>query len=164
MTKRKSKKVLHSHFALFTVAFGVFSAMALVFMAAEATALAVSTPFLENNVLQLPEGKSTQFTIVLQNADENDVQAKLGYSSDSNIARIIDYKESYILPAKSVDTKLTFNITAPENAEIGDVSEVRFTVSPAQAQEGGTIAMLVGISKNFKVIIIRDPIKFYLNY
>ncbi len=164
MSERMGTFFLGLHFALSLAVFLFVSAIVMGAMAVAATALAVSTPFLENNVLQLPEGKSTQFTIVLQNADETDIQANVGYSSDSNIAGVIDYKESYLLRTKSADTKLTFNITAPQNAQIGDVYEVRFTVSPAQAREGGTIAVLAGISRNFNVLIIRDPNKFYLNY
>ena len=157
MAERMSNTVFSLHFAL-------ISAAALLIMAAAATAIGVSTPFLENNVLQLAEGHSTQFTIVLQNVEESEVTARLDYTSDGNIASIIDYKKLYVLPAKSVDTKATFDITAPEKAKIGEVYEVKFTVAPAHAQAGGTIALVGGISKSFKVEITRDPNKFYLNY
>lgn len=164
MAERISNTAPPFPFAVFAAAFALISAIALLVMASGATAIGVSTPFLEKNVLQLAEGHSTQFTITLQNVEESEVTARLDYSSDDNVANIPGYKQLYVLPAKSVDTKATFNITAPEKAKIGEVYEVRFTVSPAQAQAGGTIALVGGISKSFKVEIIRDPNKFYLNY
>lgn len=151
-------------FAASAAAFALISAIALLIMAAPATAIGVSMPFLENNVLQLAEGHSAQFTIILQNVEESEVAVRLDYASDGNVAGIIDYRQLYMLPAKSLGTKAMFNITAPQKAEIGDVYEVKFTVSPVQAQAGGAIGFVGGISRSFKVVIIRDPNKFYLNY
>ncbi|MBI2550474.1 hypothetical protein HYV83_04825 [Candidatus Woesearchaeota archaeon] len=149
---------------LFVTLFVALAAIFALTATIEAYALGVSTPYIENNILGVTEGKSVMFTITLQNVEKEDMRARVDSSSDGNIASIIDHKDVYVLPAGSLDTKVTFNITAPEKAKIGDVYDFRFTVAPLQTQAGGLISVLPGISRSFKVVITRDSNKFYLNY
>ncbi len=139
----------------------ILAAFFAVIIASEGHAVGVSIPFLEENILQVPEGGATLFTITLQNVESEDVLVKVDYSSDSDIAKIIDHKQAYLLPAGSVDNKVTFNISIPENANIGDIYSVKLTVAPLKPGAGGTISVLAGISRNFKVQVTRAPDKFY---
>lgn len=147
----------------FTVFFAVFFAAMAVSEAGEARAIGVSTPVLTDSTIEVAEGSGPAFfTITLQNVEENDAPVRITYGSDTDIAKIIDYKEVYVLPAKSLDTKVTFNITLPESARINDVYEIRYTVAPMSAQSGGMLSVVAGISKSLKVRVSRNPDKFYL--
>lgn len=151
-------------FILFVTLFAALAAIFALTGAIGAYAFGVSTPVIENNILGLAEGKSTTLAITLQNVEKEEMRVRVDSSSEGNVASIIDPKEAYVLPAGSLDTKVTFNLTAPKAAKIGDVYEFRFTVAPLQAQAGGLISVVPGISRSFKVVITRDPNKFYLNY
>lgn len=147
-------------FILLILAIIVVSAIAL---PTNALALGVSTPVLEGNTLGAAEGGNpAQLTISLQNVESQDVLVRVTYSSDADVAKIIDYKETYLLPAGSLDNKITFSITLPETARVNDVYEVRYTVAPLNVQSGGIISLLPGIGKSFKVLVVKNPDKFYL--
>jgi len=123
----------------------------------KANALGVSSDFLENNTLELIDGSSTIYGIRLQNPDEEEVNVRLVLNS--NTAKIINYKEIYTLSKGK--TEVLFNITAPEDARIGDIYGVGYYMEPVSALGGGGIPIGMKINKDFKVKIIRDTNKFY---
>ena len=142
----------------------VLAAASMIAAASLAGAIGISSPFLDKNTMDLAEGTGTTFTIALQNIEKTDMTVKFDYTSDKGIANVIDYKEVYLLPAGTVDNKIVFNITAPKDARINDMYEVRYSVLPQQST-GSTIAFTPGIGRSFKVVITKDPNKFYLaNY
>ncbi|MFH1181906.1 MAG: hypothetical protein V1702_03025 [Candidatus Woesearchaeota archaeon] len=137
----------------------IFFAISLAICAHGAAAVAVSTPYLENNIIQVYKGGSTLFTITLQNVKETDEVVRLAYTSDMDVVKALDYKELYKLPAGSIDTEVTFNITAPFNSLPGDTYDFRFSVAPVDTDARGTIALLPGISRGIKVQVISPPKK-----
>jgi hypothetical protein len=118
-------------------------------------AIGVSAPYLENNILLLPQGESALFTITLQNMGAEDVSVKVDYASDSNIASIVDSQAYYDLKAGSADNQVAFNITAPKKGRAGSIYELKYSVSPIKADPGGTISFLPGISRSIKVQLIK---------
>jgi hypothetical protein len=118
-------------------------------------AIGVSTPYLENNILLLPQGTSTLFSITLQNTGTEDIAVKVDYASDNNIASMTNNQTFYNLKAGSVDNQITFNITAPKNARAGSIYELKYSVSPIKADAGGTISFVPGISRSIKIQITK---------
>ena len=129
-----------------------------------AGALGISGPFLEDNTLEVQDGKATTMQLVLQNTNDEPVLTLFSMSSDSDIARVIDPQPSYLLPPKSISTVIVLNITAPPNAKIGNIFNVKYSFGPVEPSAGGTIAFVPGISRSFKVKIVRGPDKFYFGY
>lgn len=134
-----------------------------------AYSLGISSPYLENNTLLLPKGQSTIYTIILQNPEDIDIEVRLNY--DSKIAKIIDYKEAYILPAGKLDTKISFNITASKDTKPGDIYPVSYSIKPLSSTGGGTLPMIVGMNKQFNVELLKadenarsyfSPTSYYL--
>ena len=121
----------------------------------EVYSVGISSPYLENNTFKLIKGQSAIYSINLQNTEDIDVEVKISY--DSNIAKIIDYKEVYTLPAGKLDTQISFNITAPEKARIGDIYTVSYSMKPLSMGGGGTLPIAMGIAKHFNVEIAKDP-------
>lgn len=121
-------------------------------------AIGIVSPYLVNNTLKIINGESTIYTITLQNTEDRDIDVKIGYSSE--IAKIIDYKEIYTLPAGKIDTKISFNITAPEDAINGDTYTISYSMMPLSSSGEGTLSMVLGMNKKFDVEIIKDPDSF----
>lgn len=142
----------------------LFLFVAAVLVSHSAGALGVSAPFLEDNTLMVQDGKATTIQLVLQNTNDEPVTTLFSLSSDENIANVIDPKPSYLLPPKSSDTIITVNITSPSGAKIGSLYNVKYSFGPVEPSTGGTISFVPGISRAFKVKIVRDPDQFYFGY
>ncbi len=142
----------------------LFLFVAAILVSHSAGAIGLSGPFLEDNTLGVQEGKATTMQLVLQNTNDEPVLTLFSLSSDGNIANVIDPKPSYLLPPKSSDTTITLNITAPPGAKIGSLYNVKYSFGPVEPSSGGTITFIPGISRAFKVKIVRDPDKFYFGY
>lgn len=115
----------------------------------------ISSPYLENDTIKLIKGQSTIYTINLQNPEDRDIDVKIDYNS--KIAKIIDYKEVYTLPAGKLDTEVSFFINASEETEIGGIYAVSYSMKPLTAGGEGTLPMTVGVNKHFNVEIIKNP-------
>lgn len=121
-------------------------------------ALAVATDYLENGTLFLEEGSSKLYGARLQNSASGEIQVQLTYGD--TLAKIIDYEETYTIPPKGTQS-ITFNITAPKDTKPGNTFTFGFTVHQVSGSGPG-VPILLKINKNFKVKIIRNPDKIYL--
>lgn len=121
----------------------------------EVVAIGIVSSVLQNNTLELMQGTSITYQIQLQNTGE---ETKVRVVSNSEIAKIVDYKEEYTLPKGVSHTPVMFNITVPENADVGDEYAVNYYVEPLSA-EGGAIRFGIKMNKNFIVKIIENPDK-----
>jgi len=126
-----------------------------------AKALAVASDFLDNNTLILIEETSKIYSIRLQNPDTYEIKVKVDYTKE--LMEPIDFQEEYILQPQSV-TRVEFNVTAPEYDKDSNVFDVGYTVHQLTGGPGGGIPFLTKINKNFKVRVIKNPSKFYIDY
>ncbi len=130
----------------------------LVLFLKEAAAIGIVTTYLEDNTLELMEGKSATYEIKLQNTEE---ETEVRLVMDSEIAEIIDYKETYVLPKGVSNTPVAFNITAPKDAKVGDEYVIGYYMEPMSGK-GGLIPLGIRINKQLKVRIIEDPNKSHI--
>lgn len=129
-----------------------------------AKALAVASDYLENNMLVLEEGASTIYSIRLQNTESYEAAYKVDY--DKNFLKPIEYKEQYIVEPKS-SYRIEFNVTAPaydHKDQNNNLLTLGYTVHQLTGQSGGGIPFLTKINKNFKLKVIKNPNKLYINY
>ncbi len=133
------------------------AAFILLALAANSYAIAVGSPFLQDDTLKIPESHSGSYTIVLQNIEESN--ANLDVILNSEIAEIVDKKDVYVVPAGVTDYPVTFKITQPEGAKLGDVYTVTYEVKSKDI--GGGLPMSLGLTKSFKVEIVKNPEKLY---
>lgn len=124
-----------------------------------ADALAVVSDYLENGTLFLADDTSKLYGIRLQNPSSEEIRLQLTY--DDAIAKVIDYEEIYTIPPKT-NKAVFFNISAL-NAEPGNTYTVGYTIHQLSGSGPG-VPILLKINKNFKVKIIKNPNKFYVNY
>lgn len=117
-------------------------------------ALSVASDFLENDTLLLMEGTSKLYGIRLQNPSSGQVYLQI--TSDNQIAKIVDYEETYVIPAKSSRSVL-FNVSAL-NLKPGNSYSVGYTVYQLSGSGSG-VGLALKINKNFNVKIIENPDK-----
>ena len=129
----------------------------LLLLASNAYAIAVSSPYLENNVLRLQEETSTTFTLVLQNIEERDEEIQITVTSEA--ASLENPKEFYVIPAGNTNFPVNLKIVPPKNAKLGDTYRVEYSVHSRTVGSGFPIA--VGINKRFTVEITKNSEKFY---
>lgn len=136
----------------------VFFLFILLLFSLKSYAIGISSPYLANNTIKLIKGQSTVYTITLQNPEDADIDVGVGYSG--KIAKIIDYKEIYTLPAGKIDTQISFFINASEEAKVGDIYTVSYSIKPLSVKGEGTLPISTVISKKFDVEVIKDPNSF----
>jgi hypothetical protein len=136
----------------------MFSVLFFVLLFEQVGAVGIVTDYLNDNTLNLVDGSSTTFKILLQNVDSEELKVRVGI--DSDIAQIIDYKDVYTLPPGVSNTPVLFNITSPKNAKVVEIYTVSYHMEP-QSAGGGTVAIGMRMNKDFKVRIIKDPNKLY---
>ncbi len=134
----------------------IFFSAALIF---DAKALAVASDYLEDNTLKLAEGNSTIYSIRLQNPEKYELRVKVDY--DRGLMQTIDLKDEYILqPEETASVK--FNITAPKYKKGENILPLTYTVHQLGTGSGG-LGFSPKISKGFKLEVIRDTNRFYVD-
>ena len=124
-------------------------------------ALAVASDYLEDNTLELIEETSTIYSIRLQNPNSYETKVKVDYNK--NLMKAIDFKEEHTLPPES-STRIEFNVTAPKYNKKNNIFVMSYTVHQLTGPSGSGIGFLTKINKNFKVEVLRDPDKVYVDY
>lgn len=136
----------------------IFAFLILILLSINVYSLGVASDFLEDDTLELIEGASKLYGIRLQNPSQQEITVKLTY--DETFLEAIDYQEEYTIPPKT-NLPVFFNVTA-ENVKPGQVHTVSYTVHELSGSGPG-VPMLIKIAKNFKLKIIKDPNKFYID-
>ena len=131
------------------------AAILMLMLAGSSYAIAVGAPYLEDNTLKVQEGKSATYTITLQNVEESDAYVQV---SVAGIAEIADKKDGYAVPAGKTDFPVTFNIIPPEDAELGDVYEVTYSV---RGGKSGGLPVGLTMNRKLEVEIVKNPDKVY---
>ena len=117
-------------------------------------AFGISYPYMEGDTLKLYPGQSYMFKLVVQNKDKEDMSVSIRI--DSAIAKLVGPSEIDV-PGESYDTAAFFNITVPDNAQVGDIFNINYVVSPIGRGEG-QIPLAVAYSRGFKVLVTEKPV------
>ena len=136
----------------------IFAFLILILLSGNAYSLAVASDFLEGDTLELAEGASRLYGIRLQNPTEQEIKLKLTY--DETFLHVIDYQDEYTIPPKT-NLPVFFNVTAG-NAKPGQAHTVSYTVHELSGSGSG-VPMLIKIAKNFRLKVVKDPNKFYID-
>jgi hypothetical protein len=113
--------------------------------------LGMASTYLQENTLKLKPGESYIYFITLQNGDTIDINAE--FTLNSEIAEIVNPKETYLLKGKSYDTEIILNITIPKEDSPGKIYSVSYSLKPI-ADTRGQISMNFKLNKDFNVEVI----------
>ena len=134
--------------------------LSVLILISEVEALSVASDYLPDKTLELREGTSTIYSIELQNPESFDVDVKVTY--EDTFMTPINFKDEYTLEPQT-QTRINFNITAPKYKKEDNSFDIGFTVHQLTGAGGG-VGFLPKINKRFKLKVIEDPDKVYINY
>ena len=128
--------------------------IALILASSMVFAFGVSSPYWEDNPMELSPGESEVVMLNLQN--------KAGATeSVTATIRVLEGYELLSLPqdtyevAAGGETDVPVTVTIPSNAEAGDTYSIRMEVKEATSGEGGMVAMGTGFLVEFNINIVE---------
>jgi len=120
-------------------------------------AFGFSPSYLENNTLYINQGKRADYSIVIQNSEDQDVIVMVELLGDyAKIKGILENTTNVSVRAKSMDTQITFEINPPPNARIGQNYQIWYRLTPMIKKDGGTMPFTMRLNKQFNVFIVKD--------
>ncbi|MBW2991009.1 hypothetical protein KY348_04870 [Candidatus Woesearchaeota archaeon] len=125
----------------------------LILVSISVQAFGVGYQYMEDNTLELYPGQNYMFKLEVQNKDGPNITAQI--ILNSTIATLAGDSELYV-PSNSFDKHVFFNITVPENAEIGEIYTIKYSVTPMR-DEQGQIPLAARFKRDFKVKVIEEP-------
>jgi len=131
----------------------ILSILVAILLSSGAYSFGIAFEYMDNNTLFLYPGQTYMFKLVVQNTKDESERVRV--SLDSSIATLVGGPELDV-PGKSYDTHLFFNITIPEQAQLGDLYNINYLVSPVGSGEG-QIPVSVNYDRVFKVKVVKKP-------
>jgi len=133
----------------------ILLAMLLILGISFVSAFSVSSPYMENQTLNLAQNsKTTDLQFVLQNgggATEN-VNIRVEILGGSEIANLTDESNIYtVIPGEKVPVNL--RITLPKGVARGDIYNVKLGFTTVSVGQNGEFGFGTGQEQNFKVLV-----------
>jgi len=120
-------------------------------------AVGVSGIYTNENYLEMRLGETKEVIFILQNNEgEGDIKLRANISEGQDIVEIIGNKE-YVVPADSLNVSVKLNISIPADSKEKEYQiKIDFEPMPLEIPVGGMVQIELGISREFKVKIIRE--------
>lgn len=131
--------------------------MGLLFSLSVVSAFGVSTPYWDENPLNLAPGESMDVELVLQNmaGAENDVTFRAEMTDDGDgVASLIDSNLDYFIPFGSDDVVLRVRVDVPSDVDRGGVRDVVISFTQVSAEDAGMVSVSGGFTTKFPVFIV----------
>jgi len=119
------------------------------------SAFGVSSLYYPGNPLKLMPGEARNITLVLQSSETSDTTLKATVAEGSDILKIIDSSDTYIVPVQGRQT-VNLQVTLPKNAKAGTVYPVKVSLSQV-VKNGGMIGFATAIDQHFDVVVTKNP-------
>ena len=119
----------------------------IILFASNILALGINSPYWKSNPLKMYPGQSIEVDFTLANSilEESSAKAFVTLTDSAGVAEIIGPKE-FTVPPGSNYNKITIKISIPENANVGDTYEVKFSVKSVPEEAEGSVQLGIGIS------------------
>lgn len=121
-------------------------------------ALGISSPYWDTRPLEMSPGETRDVEFSLTNKiDAETATAFVEIEKDAGIAEIIGKSEYTVLPG-TTNTKIIMRVSIPEDASIGELYYLGFSVKSIPSEEG-TVQMSISYDVDFPVVITEEPTK-----
>ena len=118
-------------------------------------AFGIAYEYMEDNSLFLYPGQSYMFKLEVQNTKDEGETVNISLSSA--IATLVGGPELDV-PGKTYNRHVFFNITVPEDAQNGDIYNIKYMVSPVGKGEG-QVPLAVTYTRKFQVTVVPEPVE-----
>lgn len=119
-------------------------------------AFGVSTPYIENDTLELYPGEEYNYSFNIQNSEDQEYFVVINYNSTDNIA-FMPNTQGYI-PPKSYNSSFSIFLKIPKDASEGQNYSIVYSVKP-KINESGAVIMGIELQRNFKVKVKSQPLE-----
>lgn len=133
---------------------GILTGLIILICIGNIFAFAVSSDYWSGNSLKLAPGESKEFSLILQNlVGTSDIKLKAGVVSGSEVLRILDSSDIYLVPAGE---KRNVNLRAsiPIDAEPGQVYKAKIDFSEIKDSSKGEFGFGTAIGQSFDIVVL----------
>jgi len=124
-------------------------------------AYGISSPYTEKTPLKMYPGQTKEVAFNLQNCpslgdycEKEDVNVVVSFEEGNEIAEIISGLE-YNVPYGTADTNIILKVSIPEDGNVGDSYNVKFSIGAAPSgEEGGNVQLGVRYNVDFPVNVV----------
>jgi len=116
-------------------------------------AFGITSPYYEGNPLKMTPGQTSEVAFLIGHTENDRLRATVTLEEDGGIAELIDGPDYTMGPGES--KRIYFKISVPEDAEIGDTYNVRFSTVSSPIEEG-TVQIGVRYNSEFLVQVVED--------
>jgi hypothetical protein len=116
-------------------------------------AFGIASPYLENNEMTLSPGESRDYKIEIQNVDPSEIKVK--FFLESNITRMVDEKEYFLVGNKTPIQEIVLRVTLPENAKPGEEFKIKYGAYPLSSSDA-PVSLSIRLNKEFTVKTIGE--------
>lgn len=135
---------------------GIFLGI-LILISGSVSAFAVSSAYWKENPIIIYPGETKDIQLILQNmAGTEDISAKGAITEGSEIARITDAEDVYLVPLGG-KTIVNIRVSIPEDAEVEDEYSLRVSFTTLATESAGPLGFSSGIERVFPVIVVKEP-------
>lgn len=136
------------------ISYGLLFLVLSIISASLVGAVAVTAPYWEGFPLIVNPGDVKNVVLELQNmVGDGDITLRAELISGSEIARITDRSNDYLVPFGRSDIKVNLRIEIPNNASLGQKWGVGVSFKTVTGAGSEGVAMGMGIQKSFEVIV-----------
>ena len=129
-------------------------------------AFGISSPYHKDNPLEMYPGQTKDVMFNLQNCpslgdycEKEDVNVVVSFEEGNEIAEIISGLE-YNVPYGTADTNIILKVSIPEDGNVGDSYNVKFSIGAAPSgEEGGNVQLGVRYNVDFPVNVAESFVK-----
>ena len=122
-------------------------------------AFGISSPYWKNHPLKMYPGETKEVLFNLQNCpslseqcQRKDVNVLVNFDADNEIAQLLS-GTTYQIPFGTADTYIKLKVSIPEDAEIGNTYNIKFSVSSAPEKIVTNIQLGIEYGVEFPVLV-----------
>lgn len=128
-------------------------------MLKEAAAFGVTAPYWKENPITMTIDETKKVTFTLQNmVGDEEIAIAVEIVKDKSYLTHLGNSNIYVVPAKTKDIEVPFEIHVPPTARPGTVLPVEINFLTTSQAGSGRLALGMGITKVFDIIISGEPI------
>jgi hypothetical protein len=142
------------------IALIVFSLIIVFSTLQEAAAFGVTAPYWKENPITMALDETKKVTFTLQNmVGDEEIAIAVEIVKDKNYLTHLGDSNIYIVPAKTKDIEVPFELHVPSTAKPGEVLPVEINFLTTSQAGSGQLALGMGITKVFDIVVSGEPIK-----
>jgi len=145
---------------------GIIGVMILLVGTHSVLAFGISSPYWDDNPLEMYSGQTKEILFNLQNCpsreadcqDDKDINIVVTFEEGEEIAEIMSGTNYNVLYG-SADTDIILRVTIPESSSIGERYDIAFSISSPVEDESGNVQLGIKYNIGFPVNVVAEAVE-----